>query len=75
MATLKFDLICLPYPQTMVYKYNEEEWTTLVAAEAGWTREETDYLLDMCGLYQLRFLVIADRYQVHYLATQFMSTL
>lgn len=48
----------------MVYEYDDEEWENLVPPDPAWTREETDYLLDMCALYQLRFLVIADRYQV-----------
>eukprot|EP00882_Tetradesmus_deserticola_P032191 GHRQ01036439.1.p1 GENE.GHRQ01036439.1~~GHRQ01036439.1.p1 ORF type:complete len:296 (+),score=146.40 GHRQ01036439.1:869-1756(+) len=28
----------------------------------GWTKEETDYLLDMLEAYDLRFVVVADRY-------------
>jgi hypothetical protein len=30
----------------------------------GWTKEETDYLLDMLEQYDLRFVVVADRYNV-----------
>lgn len=52
----------------MVFKYDEDEWATLVPPDPGWTREETDYLLDVCALYQLRFLVIADRYHVRFLS-------
>jgi DNA methyltransferase 1-associated protein 1 len=48
----------------MVFRYDEEEWADLVPPDAAWTREETDYLLDLCAVYQLRFLVIADRYDV-----------
>jgi DNA methyltransferase 1-associated protein 1 len=48
----------------MVFKYDDEEWANLVPPDPGWTREETDYLLDTCAVYQLRFLVIADRYDV-----------
>ena len=29
-----------------------------------WSRKETDYLLDLCELFRLRFIHIADRYQV-----------
>ena len=50
--------------QTMVFKYDDEEWANLVPPDPAWTREETDYLLDTCAVYQLRFLVIADRYDV-----------
>lgn len=50
--------------QTMVYKYDEEEWANLVPHDPSWSRAETDYLLDCCAVYQLRFLVIADRYHV-----------
>jgi DNA methyltransferase 1-associated protein 1 len=49
----------------VLYKYDDEEWESLIKADsAGWTREETDYLLDLCELYDLRFVVITDRYQV-----------
>lgn len=48
----------------MVYKYDEEEWLNLVPQDPSWTRAETGYLLDCAALYQLRFLVIADRYHV-----------
>lgn len=48
----------------MVFKYDDEEWANLVPPDPAWTREETDYLLDTCAVYQLRFLVIADRYDV-----------
>lgn len=32
--------------------------------QMGWTKEETDYLLDMLEQYDLRFVVVADRYNV-----------
>jgi DNA methyltransferase 1-associated protein 1 len=50
----------------MVFKYDDEEWANLVPPDPAWTREETDYLLDTCAVYQLRFLVIADRYDVRF---------
>ena len=34
-----------------------------IALDTGWTKEETDYLLGLCRQYDLRFVVIADRYQ------------
>jgi DNA methyltransferase 1-associated protein 1 len=50
--------------QMMVYNYDEEEWTNVVPADQDWSREETDYLISMCEQFDLRFLVIADRYEV-----------
>lgn len=56
----------LPSPvlQMPVFRYDEEEWEHLIEADPGWSRAETDYLLDMCERFELRFLVIADRYEV-----------
>ena len=51
-------------PQMPVFRYDEEEWEHLIEANPGWSRAETDYLLDMCERFELRFLVIADRYEV-----------
>lgn len=47
-----------------VFLYDDEEWESLIEADPGWSRAETDYLLDLCRRFDLRFLVIADRYQV-----------
>lgn len=49
----------------LVHRYNEEEWNNVIAKDPAWSREETDYLLDLCEALDLRFLVIADRYEVH----------
>ena len=45
-----------------LYRYDDEEYRTLLSGDPSWTREETDYLLDMCEKFDLRFVVIADRY-------------
>lgn len=50
--------------QLLVHRYNAEEWDNVIAKDPDWSREETDYLLDLCELFSLRFLVIADRYEV-----------
>lgn len=50
--------------QAPVSRYNDEEWSNLIAADPEWTREETDYLLDLCEALALKFFVIADRYNV-----------
>lgn len=48
-----------------VWKYDDEEYETLIRPVSGdWSREETDYLLDMCERFDLRFVVIADKYEV-----------
>ncbi len=46
-----------------IFEYNDAEWDTLgFGNEPGWSREETDYLFSLCKQYDLRFNVIADRY-------------
>lgn len=51
----------------MVYNYDEEEWTNVVPKDPDWSREETDYLISMCEQFDLRFLVVTDRYEVPHL--------
>ena len=36
----------------------------MLVKDPAWTREETDYLLELCELFDLRFVIIADRYAV-----------
>ena len=48
----------------MVYAYDEEEWANVVPKDPDWSRQETDYLISLCQQLDLRFLVIADRYEV-----------
>lgn len=45
-------------------RYSDEEYGALIRPEAGWSRQETDYLLDLCRAFELRFVAIADRYEV-----------
>ena len=45
-----------------VLRYNDDEWVNLIAAEPGWSREETDLLLDLAERLDLRWTVIADRW-------------
>ena len=47
--------------------YTDAEYTQHVAAydtkrRTEWTRAETDCLFDLCDRFQLKFIVIADRY-------------
>ena len=48
----------------LVHRYNDEEWENVIAKDPDWTRDETSYLLDLCEQLDLRFLVVADRYEV-----------
>jgi hypothetical protein len=58
------DLLCTAVLQAPILRYNDEEWEHLIDPEPGWSREESDYLLDLCALLDLRWLAIADRYEV-----------
>ncbi|KAG4303445.1 hypothetical protein PCK1_000409 [Pneumocystis canis] len=44
-----------------IIAYSNEEYATNLMA-LDWSREETDYLFSLCREYDLRFVVIADRY-------------
>jgi hypothetical protein len=55
--------------QVQIYRYDGEEWLNVISrdnalVQMGWTKEETDYLLDMLEQFDLRFVVVADRYNV-----------
>ncbi|KFM25038.1 DNA methyltransferase 1-associated protein 1 [Auxenochlorella protothecoides] len=49
--------------KVVVLRYDDEEWTSLITKQEGWSREETDHLLDVVQALDLRWLVIADRYE------------
>ena len=56
-----------PFIQAQVFRYTNDEYEQLLRSESnasGWTREETDQLMDLCDLFDLRFTVIADRFEV-----------
>jgi DNA methyltransferase 1-associated protein 1 len=62
-----------PYPfakinhKIKLVKFSDEEYDKLLKnLNPGWTKEETTYLWDMCELYDLRFIVIHDRYDKKY---------
>ncbi|KAK4476867.1 hypothetical protein RD792_016031 [Penstemon davidsonii] len=44
-----------------VIKYTDEEYEKYLS-DTAWTKEETDQLFDMCEQFDLRFIVIADRF-------------
>ena len=43
-------------------EYTAYEYQTHLQSD-GWTKEETDYLVDLCASFDLRWPVISDRYQ------------
>jgi DNA methyltransferase 1-associated protein 1 len=47
---------------TKIFRYDDDEWNTFLAADSSWSREETDYLLDLVESLDMRWLAIADRY-------------
>ncbi|KAJ2842663.1 swr complex subunit, partial [Coemansia erecta] len=49
--------------KTKPYEYTDEEYEKCIKPlSTQWTRSETDYLLDLCRRFDLRFIVIHDRY-------------
>lgn len=42
-------------------EYTDEEYSQHLQFE-GWTRQETDHLFDLCRMFDLRFIVIQDRW-------------
>lgn len=44
-----------------VYSYSNDEYIQHLRDD-DWTKEETDYLMELCTAYDLRFVVIHDRY-------------
>ena len=44
--------------------YTDDEYNTYLQDD-DWTKEETDYLLGLCRDYDLRWIVITDRYDFH----------
>ena len=47
---------------SQVFHYSTEEYNQYLRDD-DWSKEETDYLIEMCETYDLRFIVIADRYE------------
>jgi DNA methyltransferase 1-associated protein 1 len=46
-----------------VIEYTDVEYETISSRDAdGWTREETDYLWELCKRFDLRFVLVHDRY-------------
>lgn len=48
---------------TKIVRYDDEEWEALIAEDPNWSREESDYLLDLVQRMDMRWVAIADRYE------------
>ena len=48
--------------QVQIPTYTDEQYETLLKSD-DWTKAETDYLMDLCRDYDLRWILIADRYE------------
>lgn len=46
-----------------VASYTDEQYQNFLKSEE-WTKEETDYLMELCRGFDLRWLLIADRYDI-----------
>eukprot|EP01125_Pyxidicula_operculata_P016466 TRINITY_DN5671_c0_g1_i1.p1 TRINITY_DN5671_c0_g1~~TRINITY_DN5671_c0_g1_i1.p1 ORF type:complete len:430 (+),score=84.79 TRINITY_DN5671_c0_g1_i1:118-1407(+) len=44
-----------------VFDYDDKDYNTYFASD-NWTREETNYLMDLCRTYDLNWFVISDRW-------------
>lgn len=50
--------------QPEVIKYTDEEYYKHIdMMNEDWTKEETDHLMQLCERFNLRFIVIADRFE------------
>lgn len=49
--------------------YTDLEYQQYLRAE-GWTKEETDHLMDLAQRFDLRFIVMADRYDTEKFSTK-----
>jgi DNA methyltransferase 1-associated protein 1 len=47
--------------QVPIPSYNDAEYAQCLNSET-WTREETDHLLDLCKRFDLRFIIVHDRW-------------
>ncbi|KAJ8658272.1 hypothetical protein O0I10_005955 [Lichtheimia ornata] len=46
-----------------VIEYSDDEYEKYLAdIDPEWSKEETDYLMDLCRKYNMRFIIITDRY-------------
>ncbi|GAA6062086.1 hypothetical protein JCM10212_006509 [Sporobolomyces blumeae] len=48
---------------SQVFSYTDDEYDKWLKAD-GWSKDETDHLFDLAAEYDLRFIVMADRWQL-----------
>ena len=48
--------------QVQILTYTDEQYESLLKSD-DWTKAETDYLMELCQDYDLRWILIADRYE------------
>ncbi|KIX05044.1 uncharacterized protein Z518_05916 [Rhinocladiella mackenziei CBS 650.93] len=48
--------------KVQIPSYTDEQYENLLKSE-DWTRQETDYLMNLCRDYDLRWVIISDRYE------------
>lgn len=53
--------VCMCVQTVQVPVYSEQEYQ-MYLHDDGWTKAETDHLFDLCKRFDLRFIVIHDRY-------------
>lgn len=49
------------FQQVHIFTYSDQEYQQLLQLE-NWTKQETDHLFDLCRQFDLRFMVIQDRW-------------
>ena len=54
-------VFALPFQSVDVPTYSELEYQQYLHDD-GWTKQETDYLFELCRRFDTRFIVIADRW-------------
>ena len=52
-----------PNTEAMVPQYTDEEYAQHFSTDETWTRQDTDHLFDLCRQFDLRFALVADRWQ------------
>ena len=59
--------------KVQVPTYTHEQYESMLKSD-DWTREETDYLIHLCRDYDLRWIIIADRYNPQDITTSTSPT-
>ncbi|KAK5212562.1 chaperone ATPase hsp78 [Exophiala xenobiotica] len=60
--------------KVQIPSYTDEQYENLLKSD-DWTKQETDYLMELCRDYDLRWVIIADRYDAREVASSDRSQL